>query len=149
MSSIDSFHLSTDFAVGTCFEGARATSHPFVAARMRTIPDHGQHLTRFYGAYANRTRQTLFQKDLAHTQDSGSEHDTDTPSTTSSPSRACWARLIKKLFEVDPLLWYYLQWCGCGAPWDLEATPNFAAEVEEGDLPWPPRSPMSFPLKDW
>lgn len=21
----------------------------------------------------------------------------------------------------------YLQWCGCGSPWDLEATPNFAA----------------------
>ncbi len=46
----------------------------------------------------------MFRKDLANTPDSGSERDTDTPATTSSPSRASWARLIKKLFEVDPVL---------------------------------------------
>jgi hypothetical protein len=40
-------------------------------------------------------------------------------------------------------------WCYCGAPFDLEATPNFAAKLREGDLPWPPRSPIDFPLKDW
>jgi len=40
-------------------------------------------------------------------------------------------------------------WCYCGAPFDLEATPNFAAKLKEGDLPWPPRSPIDFPLKDW
>jgi len=41
------------------------------------------------------------------------------------------------------------QWCGCGAPWDLEETPNFAAKLEQGSLPWPPQSTMEFPLKDW
>jgi TolB-like protein len=40
-------------------------------------------------------------------------------------------------------------WCTCGAPFDLEATPNFAAALREGGLPWPPPSPISFPLKDW
>jgi adenylate cyclase len=40
-------------------------------------------------------------------------------------------------------------WCGCGAPWDLDATPNFAAKLEEGSLDWPPRESMEFPLKDW
>ena len=40
-------------------------------------------------------------------------------------------------------------WCHCGAPFDLEATPQFAAKLSEGDLPWPPRSPITFPLKDW
>ena len=40
-------------------------------------------------------------------------------------------------------------WCTCGAPFDLEATPNFAAKLREGDLPWPPPSPIDFPLKDW
>lgn len=40
-------------------------------------------------------------------------------------------------------------WCNCGAPFDLEATPNFAATLQEGNLPWPPRSPINFPLKDW
>jgi len=40
-------------------------------------------------------------------------------------------------------------WCGCGAPFDLEATPNFAARIEEGSLPWPPETVMELPLKNW
>lgn len=40
-------------------------------------------------------------------------------------------------------------WCACGSPWDLEATPNFAAKLKEGNLPWPPTPPVSYPLKDW
>jgi len=40
-------------------------------------------------------------------------------------------------------------WCACGAPWDLEATPNFAAKLNESSLPWPPASPVNYPLKDW
>ena len=47
------------------------------------------------------------------------------------------------------LLWQQVHWCACGAPFDLEATPNFAARIKEGNVPWPPPSPMSFPLKDW
>ena len=40
-------------------------------------------------------------------------------------------------------------WCQCGAPFDLEVTPNFATKLQEGDLPWPPPSPIRFPLKHW
>ncbi len=41
------------------------------------------------------------------------------------------------------------EWCGCGAPFDLEATPNFAAKLEQSGLTWPPQTTMDFPLKDW
>ena len=41
------------------------------------------------------------------------------------------------------------EWCGCGAPFDLDATPNFAAKLKEGSLTWPPQPTMDFPLKDW
>jgi hypothetical protein len=41
------------------------------------------------------------------------------------------------------------QWCACGAPFDLDATPNFAAKLEESGLTWPPQATMDFPLKDW
>jgi len=41
------------------------------------------------------------------------------------------------------------QWCACGAPWDLEATPHFAAKLEESGLNWPPPPVMEFPLKGW
>ena len=39
--------------------------------------------------------------------------------------------------------------CYCGAPWDLEYTPNFAKLLEDAELPWPPASPINWPLKDW
>jgi hypothetical protein len=39
--------------------------------------------------------------------------------------------------------------CDCGAPFDLEITPNFARLIEEADLPWPPPSPIDWPLKNW
>jgi hypothetical protein len=42
-----------------------------------------------------------------------------------------------------------IHWCACGIPWDLEATPVFAGKVKESGLPWPPVSPIKFPLKDW
>jgi adenylate cyclase len=41
------------------------------------------------------------------------------------------------------------QWCACGAPWDLEVTPMFAAQLKEGNLSWPPQPAMEYPLKDW
>ncbi len=39
--------------------------------------------------------------------------------------------------------------CMCGAPFDLTATPVFAEKLSESGLPWPPLSPINFPLKDW
>jgi TolB-like protein len=39
--------------------------------------------------------------------------------------------------------------CMCGAPFDLEATPDFAKRIEDADLAWPPLSPINWPLKDW
>ena len=42
-----------------------------------------------------------------------------------------------------------INWCTCGAPWDLSATPNFARLLKESELAWPPSSPLTFPLKDW
>jgi adenylate cyclase len=39
--------------------------------------------------------------------------------------------------------------CDCGAPFDLEATPNFARFVDEAGLRWPPAQPIKWPLKNW
>jgi hypothetical protein len=39
--------------------------------------------------------------------------------------------------------------CKCGAPFDLEFTPNMALLVDEAELVWPPRRPIEWPLKDW
>lgn len=39
--------------------------------------------------------------------------------------------------------------CLCGAPFDLDATPAFAAMLAESGLAWPPATPFDFPLKEW
>jgi TolB-like protein len=39
--------------------------------------------------------------------------------------------------------------CYCGAPFDIEVTPNFKARIEEANFPWPPPSPIKYPAKDW
>jgi len=39
--------------------------------------------------------------------------------------------------------------CICGAPFDLDATPNFASRLEEANISWPPPNPIEFPAKDW
>jgi len=39
--------------------------------------------------------------------------------------------------------------CLCGAPFDIEATPNFAASLEDAGLLWPPPDTITFPLKGW
>lgn len=42
-----------------------------------------------------------------------------------------------------------IYFCLCGAPFDLEVTPNLAARLDEAGLAWPPVEPMHWPLKDW
>ncbi len=39
--------------------------------------------------------------------------------------------------------------CFCGAPFDLDATPNFKARIEEAAVPWPPAKPIDYPGKTW
>ncbi len=50
---------------------------------------------------------------------------------------------------AGPALATSVLWCNCGAPWDLEATPNFARLIQDAGFDWPPPSPIRFPLKTW
>ncbi len=58
------------------------------------------------------------------------------------------ARIDAKEFSHFTLVVTAVQ-CACGAPWDIEATPRFAAKISEAGLPWPPPSPLQHPFKDW
>ena len=77
------------------------------------IPDRRQHQVRYYGAYACRTRGS--RKKLAtpeaRTSNSGSSvggergvDPADGESDFSRARRANWVRLLRKIFEVDPLM---------------------------------------------
>jgi adenylate cyclase len=39
--------------------------------------------------------------------------------------------------------------CYCGAPFDIEATPNYRARIEEADFTWPPPTRIDYPAKNW
>ena len=39
--------------------------------------------------------------------------------------------------------------CYCGAPFDLEAVPNYKARIEEAGFSWPPPKRIDFPTKTW
>ena len=39
--------------------------------------------------------------------------------------------------------------CYCGAPFDLEAVPNYKARIEEAGFPWPPTKHIDYPSKTW
>ena len=60
------------------------------------IPDPRMHMTRFYGAYSNRARR-LYRPEEAEAPDRGVERE------RLPASRASWARLLRMVFEVDPL----------------------------------------------
>jgi len=70
---------------------------------VQQIPAPRQHLVRYYGAYANRVRRRL--RRAGETGDPwaprGPAAEAELPSGRPRPS---WARLLHKIFEVDPLL---------------------------------------------
>jgi hypothetical protein len=85
----------------------------FVHAVCQQIPDRGMHLVRYYGAYANRKRRALRDARAALAgQPRPPEQDTDIrvavtparPGSAEAIRRQAWARMIKKVFEVDPLV---------------------------------------------
>jgi len=64
-----------------------------------------------------------------------------------------WANEVAHRIDAQPYgylrLMTVVMTCYCGAPFDLEATPDFARRLEEAELPWPPNSPIDWPLKGW
>ena len=68
------------------------------------IPNPGRHAQRFYGAYSNRARVTHSSPGavaITHPEQDNFDF--------SRQARSTWARLLRKIFEVDPLV------CACGA----------------------------------
>jgi hypothetical protein len=77
----------------------RITSH---------IPDAGRHCQRSYGAYSNRGRIRVAPAEDEILRAPAAKLSECDHSDCSSEARSTWARLIKKIFEADPLL------CKCG-----------------------------------
>jgi hypothetical protein len=82
----------------------------WVHAICTQIPDKGQHLVRYYGAYANRVRRSYRVQDAlplaSALNEAAAIH--PIPEEADSPyvinRRRSWARLLRKTLEIDPLL---------------------------------------------
>jgi hypothetical protein len=47
------------------------------------------------------------------------------------------------------LLTMWINVCACGLPFEMDATPNLQARIEESGIAWPPPTLIRFPLKTW
>jgi len=91
-------------------ERERVDAEEFVARVLVQIPDPRRHVVRYYGAYSNRARG---QRHKAEAQLQGSEPGEADEPVPPPPERAAlrrrWASLIRRVYEVDPLV------CRCGS----------------------------------
>jgi hypothetical protein len=89
---------------------------------MNHIPDKYEHLVRYYGHYSNRTRGA---RRLVESCDevAGSIRIEEQPANTRR--KASWARLIQKVYEVDPL-----ECANCGATMRVIALIDDAGVIE-------------------
>lgn len=89
---------------------------------MNHIPDKYEHLVRYYGHYSNRSRGTRQQTEQQGK--SPSPISIDEP-PVDSRRKANWARLIQKVYEVDPL-----ECPNCGATLRIMALIDDADVIE-------------------
>ena len=82
----------------------------WIHAAVQQIPAPRQHLARYYGAYSNRKRKAMQrgEKDRGDPGASGASCGPPTQSPQGDEAyrrpRPSWARLLHRIFEVDPLL---------------------------------------------
>jgi hypothetical protein len=67
----------------------------WLAQLCKHVPDRHEHMVRYYGRYSSRTRGAEHERPEADAQTHGDGR---------QAARAAWAKLIRKVYEVDPLV---------------------------------------------
>ena len=87
-------------------EDEKIDAEEFVARVLVQIPDPRRHLVRYYGAYSNRARGQRRKAEAqlgAHGSSETSQEPVPTPPERAALRRR-WADLIRRVYEVDPLV---------------------------------------------
>jgi hypothetical protein len=83
----------------------RIDADEFVAPVLVQIPDPRRHLVRYYGAYSNRARgQRRKAESRLEGNGSGEAEEPIPPPPERAALRRRWANLIRRVYEVDPLV---------------------------------------------
>jgi hypothetical protein len=86
-------------------EDERVDADEFVARVLVQIPDPRRHLVRYYGAYSNRARgQRRKAEGQLEGNSSGEAEEPVPPPPERAALRRRWANLIRRVYEVDPLV---------------------------------------------
>jgi len=96
------------------------------------IPERGTQLVHYYGAYSNAHRGIAFQRE-AFIEVPPEDEPYDPPRPDSpwlAARRKSWARLIRRVYEVDPFL------CRCGERMRVVSTPDVCAGFGLIPIPW-------------
>jgi hypothetical protein len=86
-------------------EDERVDADEFVARVLVQIPDPRRHVVRYYGAYSNRARgQRRKAEGRLEGNGSGEAAEPIPPPPERAALRRRWANLIRRVYEVDPLV---------------------------------------------
>jgi hypothetical protein len=114
---------------------------------LQHVPERGEHLVRYYGWYSNRARGRR-KAEVADTETpalpEGVPEQVDPEATRAA--RAAWARLIKKVYEADPLVCPH-----CGGEMRFLAVieaPLVIERILRHLGLWDPRPPSQGPPED-
>jgi hypothetical protein len=111
------------------------------------IPDRNEHMVRYYGRYSSRTRGAERERPEMD------ELEAEVSTPARQAAKAAWAKLIRKVYEVDPL---ECPWCGAQMrvialiedPAVIERILTWLGlwEPRQPGGPSPPADPPSLPL---
>jgi hypothetical protein len=91
----------------------------WLALLCKHVPDQHEHMVRYYGRYSSRTRGA--EREHPEIDELGAEPANE----ARQAAKAAWAKLIRKVYEVDPLI------CPkCGAPMRVIALIEDPAAIE-------------------
>ena len=86
----------------------------FIAELTQHVPPKHKHLIRYYGLYSSRMKGKAnkdgnlvkfgYNPAPAHERAQNKDSNTEMETVSSKASRQSWARLIQKVYEVDPMV---------------------------------------------
>ena len=98
----------------------------FLAEITQHIPDPGMQMVRYYGWYSNKMRGQRAKRADSATPDPAASETDDEDTPYRKLARMHWAALIKRVWEVDPLL--------CPKCGDTMAIVSFIEKRDQADV---------------